>query len=295
MTECVVCHAEIDLAKIGPGLCDSRKCRRVWLGQKPLEKQRAHNKAIHDEARRLADEVSPADDPLPLIILPSNDRPLVKLPHESREAFLDRLDRLFGEVSVGLLPLSVEPAEPSSPPARTALESHANISADSVLNSACAACRGHCCTGGGNHAHLDKDSVDRIREEMNWTDVEEARSAYQAFFPETHFQGSCVFHAEYGCSLPRGMRGDVCNRYLCGSLTELKRAVDAGAEAPFVAVTANAMYPVRVLRIDQSSAVLLARAADVSANRTPNPNASKIKVDGSGTAVIAAAEKVALN
>ena len=282
---CIVCSASISEAMIGPMLCDNRKCRRVWLGQSPVERQRAHNRAIREQARTIADALAPPDCGLPLVILPSNDRSLSALPQSRKDAFVERLHSLYDSVRVDSEFVSVK-IDGKAP--------H-DIRTQSLLDSACAACRGHCCIGGGDHAHLDAESLALViaaREISSW---DELKTAYSSYFPTSSFHDSCVFHAEHGCTLPREMRAEICNRYLCGSLTELKRAVESGAEAPFVAVTVNAIAPVRVLKIDQSSAVFLIRAANVIPNIIPMPSTSNAIVEGSGTVVMAEVENDALN
>ena len=38
--------------------------------------------------------------------------------------------------------------------------------------------------------------------------------------------GSCVYHTDIGCSLPRNMRADTCNEFLCDTLIELDRLLN---------------------------------------------------------------------
>ncbi len=131
------------------------------------------------QARKLADGVSSGHRQLPLLMLPSNDRLLVELGDERKNAFLKRLDRLFHEVRVADMPEAPADADADASPADAS---------NSLFGNACAACGGHCCTGGGDHAHLDIDSMNRIQRTMTWTDAEETREAYRSLFPATHFQ-----------------------------------------------------------------------------------------------------------
>jgi hypothetical protein len=36
--------------------------------------------------------------------------------------------------------------------------------------------------------------------------------------PTFGYEGSCVFHGTYGCTLDRSLRSDVCNSYFCTGL-----------------------------------------------------------------------------
>jgi hypothetical protein len=72
--------------------------------------------------------------------------------------------------------------------------------------------------------------------------VRAAVAAYVARVPAATVPGSCVFHGADGCGLPREMRSDTCNRYLCDGLVELRAelgrraAAGAPARAAYVAV-----------------------------------------------------------
>jgi hypothetical protein len=57
----------------------------------------------------------------------------------------------------------------------------------------------------------------------------EILGSYLAHFPERSYEGSYVFHAEKGCTLPRHLRADICNQHYCGGLIELKSRLDSGA------------------------------------------------------------------
>ena len=43
------------------------------------------------------------------------------------------------------------------------------------------------------------------------------------------YHESCVYHGRHGCTLPRAMRADICERFECSGLVALRRAV---TEAP---------------------------------------------------------------
>ena len=43
-------------------------------------------------------------------------------------------------------------------------------------------------------------------------------SGYVGRVPDRGYAGSCIFHGEKGCTLPREWRSNVCNTYFCGNL-----------------------------------------------------------------------------
>ena len=83
---------------------------------------------------------------------------------------------------------------------------------------ACAVCGGHCCRKGGDSGYLDADDFVRIRRTFPRLTCQELEAAYVAAVADETYEGSCIFHAAGGCSLPRAMRSRVCIAYLCGPL-----------------------------------------------------------------------------
>lgn len=93
----------------------------------------------------------------------------------------------------------------------------------------CALCRGGCCTRGGDTAYLSADTVHRFMAQQPNLAPAQVLSAYlDRLAPKTQV-GSCINHTAGGCALPREMRSDICNRYLCESQKELRERLD---EAP---------------------------------------------------------------
>jgi hypothetical protein len=56
----------------------------------------------------------------------------------------------------------------------------------------------------------------------------ELREAYLARLAPRTVSGSCIHHTRAGCSLPRGLRSDICNNYACSALVTLLDSQDAG-------------------------------------------------------------------
>jgi hypothetical protein len=64
-----------------------------------------------------------------------------------------------------------------------------------------------------------------------------------------------VFHAFAGCTLPRTLRSNLCNRYLCGGLTQLARTTVARSEhAAFVAAVDDGGRLVRLALVTPAGA-----------------------------------------
>ncbi len=225
---------------------------------------------------------------LPLVMLPSNTRDTEPLPPSSREAFLEQLDatieRVFQQpVRDNRGPMSAEAAAARAD-ARDASGSSQTVrrlsgddlggaalpitASAALLGAGCATCRGECCTAGGTHAFLREDSLVRVRaqylEDGHAISAEALSTEYARHLPERHYRGSCIYHTSHGCALPRGLRSNLCNRYVCGGLTQLTRALDAsGGQEAYVA-SADSVHLRRLARITPDRAYGLSLKDDGS-------------------------------
>ncbi len=74
-----------------------------------------------------------------------------------------------------------------------------------IVAAACAQCGGHCCRKGGDDGFLDTDDLVRIRRALRLS-ARRLEAAYVAAVADMTYEGSCIFHGEHGCTLPREMR-----------------------------------------------------------------------------------------
>jgi len=143
--------------------------------------------------------------------LPANEQTTAPLPQTRRETFLVNvaaaIDRALDD------PDRPVPESPESPPRR-----------DALIGSACAACRGSCCTHGGNHAYLYPDHFRRLHRDHPGRSRDELVAEYRSYLPAEVYHDSCVYHTTAGCALPRGLRSNLCNTFLCSGLAELVEA-----------------------------------------------------------------------
>ncbi|MES2524898.1 MAG: hypothetical protein V4617_19525 [Gemmatimonadota bacterium] len=212
-------------------VCAARSCRRTVLGASPASAQRDIEASLLAVVRQHAEHLQTAsptradhDVASTVALLPANNRTLVPLSETSRDAFTSRL-------RARLASYPVPQAETSTPfDDATALAAGPN-GMDTMMFLGCAACRGHCCTRGGTHAFLSADGLRAIAARETDGDTGHALEAlYTRHLPVTHYENSCVFHGELGCTLPRTLRSDTCNRYLCGELAVLRRQLERGPE-----------------------------------------------------------------
>ena len=203
------------LARRRGDLCDSMDCRRLEADESAL----ARRTSAVDSARSAA--AGAWNDPALAAA------PVLWLRHHA-EGFGPPEAVDVAELRAALTALEAD--ERPAPPAQSDAPA---TRADGHL---CALCRGHCCALGlRGKAFLEPHHLRgwlAQRPGAAWAD---AVDHYLAFVPAEHSQGSCLFHGERGCALPRERRSDVCNGFACDAL-EKWRDVVAADPAAVVAV-----------------------------------------------------------
>ena len=122
----------------------------------------------------------------------------------------------------------------------------------------CAQCAGRCCwTGGGHHAYIDADVINRWLAAHPGAGVEDAIADYLARLPSHHVRGACAFQAATGCTLPRTHRAHVCNGYTCEALQQLTQAVAQDPHHVAVVLTRQGPKLERAARLQQGQCVPL--------------------------------------
>ncbi len=192
-----------------------------------------------------------------MIVVPANSRGTEPLPPLARATFLERLSGLlsaaYGVEHDGAAGSAPEPPTP-------ALSAHdANVI--STLGNACATCRGECCTAGGTHAFLRGENLTRLRQAHPAESAETMLAEYAAYLPVRHYRDSCVYHTTSGCALPRTLRADLCNRYVCGGLTQLKTALSVSGETTAYIGAADAVQLRRLAVVNSAGARQIALGA----------------------------------
>jgi len=156
-----------------------------------------------------------------LLALPSG-------PAEAREASKRRRQRYRAHVR-RIVAEAV--ADPAVYPSRATAASQAAPSASgpaspqagTIADALCGVCRGGCCTLGGDSAFLSADTVRRVMAAQPQWSPDELTAAYLDHVPQQGQLGSCINHSASGCSLPRAMRSDTCNNFVCDALAQLQQ------------------------------------------------------------------------
>jgi hypothetical protein len=200
---------------------------------------------------------------------------------QEQEAALRDRGLVKGRVRVAVLPAAARPLEPVPEERRRALEAHlrdvlARIAAGASIEqgapvvatddggvgaAVCGLCRGRCCVNGGERGYLDVEDLGPQVAGGDAGDAETLVAAYLSFVPARAYVGSCIYHGEAGCGLPRGLMSATCRRYHCAELEALRR--DAPA-TPVLAVHFAEERWVRTALIEEGRASVLDEGVSLS-------------------------------
>ena len=205
-----------------------------------LSRFEAELRAEHGEA--IPVDVRPAD-------LPACDRPLTPLPPARRAALEAKLRELVATALPA--PAGAEASEPSTDVTGEAFEG--------IVRSGCELCRGSCCTNGGEHAYLSDKTLQRYAGAHPGISPEQVVAGYLAHVEPVTTEGSCVYHASAGCSLPRELRSDTCNHFLCTGMRNLVSSLRRERPATVLAlcISKGKPSPIRAALLDERGITML--------------------------------------
>lgn len=161
------------------------------------------------------DQLGLDEDKTTVSIVPYQNRPLLPTTPKQHRRFFEQLDKLMDfafREEPGVVRHDREDAEQGP-----------------LMDAACILCKGQCCLNGGpNNAFLEVEDIQRFRIRHPGATREDIRAAYAALMPDETSVMSCVFHGIQGCTLPREMRSQLCNSFVCRGQTLLAEGAKAG-------------------------------------------------------------------
>lgn len=222
---CVRCGAAISTRErhLYAGFCERQACQHERAARQRADRQAGQQRRVARRRAWALEQLSAVfpdhrDAPPPAVVvpLPLHTRLLIPLPVERRERLRGHLEKIVSEAvaSEQCGARDDEPRADQDPGQASALAA--------LLETACAACRGCCCTNGGDAAYLSEADVLRYLRQHPHASTPEIVESYLRHVPPHTFEKSCIFHAQQGCSLPRTMRSDLCNQFQCEDLRGLE-------------------------------------------------------------------------
>jgi hypothetical protein len=206
-------------------ICDAPGCRTLKAAALLSERRRRREQhaAVEELMRRHEAELRARHaDAIPATVvrarLPAFEQTMGPLPEERRADFLESVKH------------SIERAfeDPRDPEPEVA---KAEDPDGPLIQAACTSCRGACCRFGGTRAFLNPDHFRHYRRRHPGKSRDEMLEDYRKALPAMTCRDSCVFHTNTGCALPRDMRADVCNSWLCSGISRMLAAQPEGAPA----------------------------------------------------------------
>lgn len=229
---CGCCGAVLDAHQaFSSGVCDTERCRE-WkiakVGAELLERRRRELiERLFDEQRdvvaKAAAEIGAAPDEVVRGRIPWQGSAVHPLDDGRRADFAEHLREIVAEAFDGEVPRDD----------LSARETNERPEAP-VTAVACAACRGLCCTRGGNTGLLRAADIARWRQREPEVTAEEVVGWYMERLPAETVHDGCVYQSASGCALPRDRRSDSCNTYYCRSLEMLREALQVAGDDPKV-------------------------------------------------------------
>jgi hypothetical protein len=246
--------------RIGPGIAGA-SCGEVYCRE---ELDSRLNRARREQERREAKEAAARQIEVQLqesravppntltAVLPAHDRPLAPQDPARRKLFAERLAGIMEDAAA-------DPAGPTGDPPYPEVPASP---CDRLARTACASCRGLCCKHGEQHAFIRPATLRRyLKLHPDQTPVQ-ALETYLSHIPAESTAGSCIYHGRQGCTLPRALRSDVCNHFICDDLERLQKVVAAFGEnaPPVVAVGFDEDRLVRVSLMDSDGVRTISEA-----------------------------------
>jgi hypothetical protein len=228
---CLVCENPLDIHQAARSQhCQEPDCARQFAGQMAAQSEQRHRRnrdLAHSQAnatiRSLMDSGQiPRRGDYKVARVPVNPLKLARSDPGRQESYRDHLEDLLAKWETeqsenrvqDSLPESERDSEPNSEPDWE--------DADQGLGGqACATCRGSCCKGGNTHAYQTIDTIRRWFALNPESTTDDCRDAYLSLFEAFSYKNGCVFHAARGCVLPRRLRSDTCNRWVCWELEDM--------------------------------------------------------------------------
>lgn len=210
---CRHCGAPLDALQAARGdACSRPACRhRCDVMREQQARARLTEQMRLSLAPRLGQATAAA---LMVSWIAPHDAALVDLPPDARASLQAHLLQLAQD-------------EGDTPPAPDAEGDGSDPAAAASL---CAWCGGRCCRHGrAANAFVEAGHLRRWQRRHPGRSLHDAAAAYLDRLPARHVAASCLYHGEQGCTLDRDWRSDICNRFACEGLQQLRQQGNAPA------------------------------------------------------------------
>lgn len=250
--KCVVCGEPANSFSTGSDpVCLRAECKHV-LGRKPYMNERAFKQYLRLQSKQIKWNIKQAAikkqnleetqekeekayvaclikkikaahgndlSVYPYAMIPKNTRRICELPEQRKEVFRKFLSTLINKAFL-------EITDDKDNHTKMIVPNECIEDAYPLEAQACSVCRGVCCNTGEKTAYIKKETILRYLSGHPEQTQGHVLEAYMAHLGKKTFVNSCVYHTQTGCCLPRIMRSDTCNEFLCDTLIELDRLLN---------------------------------------------------------------------
>lgn len=269
--KCRFCQLPLNIHMVRTGVCADSHCQAALrrANQREEAERRARALAAKIEAlcASMGLEESDAPDAPYVFQIPASTRELVPCEAQRRAQLHAHLCTVFDELEAEQAGATEDKGEATDEASMAAAdegtqEADAMTGDDAsevpaaLVAGACRSCQGFCCHRGEEHAYIKVETLQRVMESEPSYSREEIIVFYIDAVADRTCEGSCIFHAETGCSLPAAWRSKTCNDYFCGALHRfLVHSPMPSQDVVAVAATENEI--VRVARFNEDEYVPL--------------------------------------
>lgn len=242
--KCSSCGCALNVhQEVRGSTCDRHECRAL-AAKHHIAKQRANEKeaetaittAVFNEM--LAQRPQLQAGSASLMVLFGLDSPMEEIGEARKENFRAHIRQLVSTSVASKDTLPEAAGTDSELPDKSAAPTD-------TIASACATCRGYCCRNGGDSAYINAATIARVLAHQPELQHEDLVGAYVDALPSQSVSGSCIFHGNSGCTLPRDLRSQTCNDYFCGPMHQWFARQQDSSPGPLAVVV---VHETRVLR-----------------------------------------------
>jgi len=240
--KCKRCARPLRAPQWASGVCDSPACRQEINMRRIVSTRRKAETARLASATARRNRVAATRgfsvetrDSFRVVVLPRNDAQPVPLDSVRRERLAEHLLAQLADArdrqAAGFKAEYRDDLDEGAPPAASGTEQESaqqlahseaqHAAAKALVVTACTACRGNCCTNGGESAYITGRTMLSYLE--RWPDHDDATivARYLSLVGAETLQGGCIFQSDIGCTIPRGLRSVTCNTFYCDSINRL--------------------------------------------------------------------------
>lgn len=186
-----------------------------------------HNQAILKQA--LASDQSLSADKIHLVAIPTSNPVVVTLSHERRQNYKAHLEQVFAEARSYQCAGDV-PVDQHHTSRERLIKQDAFLAEKPRISDAsdqlCILCKGGCCAEGHDHAYISAITIRRMMDDDPSLDLDALMDSFLSRLADKTIEDSCINQTPSGCVLPRELRSDVCNVYLCDSVKNLQKSAE---------------------------------------------------------------------